>query len=233
MDIKPKQTKNNSVDNSQNAIAPTTTQINPQPIKNQFKAGQINQASAKLMIPPAISAKLSAISKTYNLPIDLSAISLQNATPENIKALRSVTDLLAANSKLLPELMKLTSQLLKADIKLGQFHANLTKAAIKHQEKIDKNTADIWLAMAGYGAKSSKLEHRTNTRNQLIEARNQAYGEYYQNSVYGNELKVIDAEYQVLASNRQILADSKIQRKNSAQERKQKLQEYIDSAYSS
>jgi hypothetical protein len=183
------------------------------------------------MIPPAIQSKLSAISKAYNLPIDLSSISLETATPENVKALRNITELLTANSKLLPELMKLTAKLLKSDIKLAEFHTNLTKAAIKHQEKIDKSTADIWLAMAGYGAKSTKLEHRTNLRNSLIEQRTQAYSEYHQNSVYGSESKLLEVEYQLAASNRKILTESKQQRMETNADRKQKLQQYIDSAF--
>lgn len=216
------------------APAPVAT-VNPASpkvtVQGKFKAGTVQQASSKLMLPPAIQGKLSAISKTYGLPIDLAAISLQSATPENIKAVRNIVDLLTANSKLLPELMKLTAKLLKADIKLAEFHVNLTKASIKHQTKLDKATADIWLAMAGYGAKASKLEHRTNVRDALIQKRTEAYEGYYENSVYGEQSKIIDVEYEIAASNQQILAESKQKKMESNQERKQKLQEYIDSAF--
>lgn len=199
--------------------------------QSNFKTGTVSQASAKLLIPPAFAAKLSHVSQVYGLPLDLANIGLDSATPENIKAMRGVVDLLTANSKLLPELIKLTNQLLKADIKLAEFHKNLTNAAVKHQTKLDKTTADIWLKMAGYAAKSSKLEHRTNVRTQLIQKRSDAYANYYQGSVYGAESAVIDAEYDVLASNQRILSESKIQKLEKTQERKQKLQEYINSAY--
>ena len=92
----------------------------------------------------------------------------------------------------------------------------------------NKATADIWLSMAGYGA---KLEHRTNVRESLISKRAEAYAEYYQGSVYGAESKIIDVEYEIAASNRQILADSKQQKMESNQSRKQKLAEYINSAF--
>lgn len=197
----------------------------------QFKSGTVQQASAAQLIPPAIASKLSHISKVYGLPFDLAQVSLQTVTPENIQVMRAVVDLLVSNSKLLPDLMKLTNQLLKADIKLAEFHKNLTNAAVKHQTKLDKVTADIWLKMAGYGAKSTKLEHRTNVRTELIKKRSDAYANYYQDSVYGAESAVIDAEYDVLASNQKILSESKSQRLQTAQERKQKLQEYINSAY--
>ena len=183
------------------------------------------------MIPPAVGSKLTAISKSFGLPIDLGQVSLGDSTPENIKALRKITDLLTGNSKLLPELMKLTNQLLKADIKLSEFHVNLSKSAIKHQEKIDKASADIWLAMAGYGSKSGKLEHRTNVRTALIEKRDAAYESYYQDSVYGAESRVIDAEYAIASSNRKILAESRTQKMETINQRKQKLKAYVDSAF--
>ncbi len=209
--------------------------LDPKPIKagdGKFKAGVVHQSSAALMIPPAIATKLSAISKSFNLPIDLSQISLMDSNPDNIKALRKITDLLTGNSKLLPELMKLTNQLLKADIKLSEFHVNLTKSAVKHQEKLDKASADIWLAMAGYGSKSGKLEHRTNVRAALIEKRDNAYESYYQDSVYGAEAKIIDAEYAIASSNKAILAEAKTQKMGNINERKMKLKAYVDSAFS-
>ncbi|MFM6311254.1 MAG: hypothetical protein ACKPGB_23920, partial [Dolichospermum sp.] len=49
-----------------------STHLNPKPItkpETGFKAGKVTQASAALMIPPAIQGKLSAISKSYGLPI--------------------------------------------------------------------------------------------------------------------------------------------------------------------
>ncbi|MFM7367453.1 MAG: hypothetical protein ACKO2Z_06555, partial [Sphaerospermopsis kisseleviana] len=109
--------------------APAPIATAPNSKQGKFKAGTVQQASSKLMLPPAVQGKLSAISKAYGLPIDLAAISLQDANPENIKALRNITELLTANSKMLPELMKLTAKLLRADIKLAEFHYSLTKAS--------------------------------------------------------------------------------------------------------
>jgi hypothetical protein len=209
----------------------TETEAKSNQVKGKFKAGLVKQASASLIIPPAIADKLSHISKVYNLPIDLSQVGLAQATPENIKALRQITDLLTNNSKLLPELLKLTSQLLKADIKLAEFHKNLTQQAVKHQVKLDKTTADIWLMMSGYGAKASKLEHRTNVRTALIEKRDVVYSNYYENSVYGAEAAIIDVEYELAASNQKILSESRVKKLEARQERKQKLKDYLDSAY--
>lgn len=96
---------------------------------------------------------------------------------------------------------------------------------------MDKNTAEIFLTMAGYTAKAGKLEHRTNTRNNLIEKRNQAYANHYQTSVFGNQSQIIDAEYQLAASNSKILTESKVKRLELNSERKNLAQEYIDQAF--
>lgn len=202
-----------------------------QPKKDKFKAATVTQVSSALMLPPAVSAKLSQISTAYGLPLDISAISLQTCTPESVKALRNITNLMSNNSKLLPEMLKLIKQLLKAEIKLSDFHKNLTKAALEHQEKIDKDTADIFLAMAGYTAKAGKLEHRTNTRNSLIEKRNQAYANHYETSIYGNQSQIIDVEYQLAASNAKVFTESKTKRMQLNSERKELARAYIDEAF--
>lgn len=199
--------------------------------KLTYKAGTLQTADAKLMLPPAIQGKLTAITQKYGLPIDLSNVSLSGDMPSQIKAMRQIVEMVEGNSKLLPELMKLMKRLFKAEIKLAQFHKLTVKAALKHQEKIDKQTADIFLQMAGYQSKSSKREHRTNVRNQIIEKRTQAYSDYYQNTVYGEECKIIDVEFETLASNKKILNESKTQQVKFNADRKKKVAEYVNSAF--
>jgi hypothetical protein len=211
----------------------TDKSVKPESVieKAEYKAGTIQTADAKLMLPPAIQGKLTALSQKYGLPFDLSNISLDGKMADNVKALRSIADMATADSKLLPEMIKLIRQLMKAEIKLAQFHKLAVKASIKHQEKLDKHTADIFLAMAGYQAKSTKLEHRTNVRNAIKEKRTQAYSNYYQNSVYGAESEIIDTEFELLESNRKILKASKTERLQVDAGRKQKISEYVQSAY--
>jgi hypothetical protein len=199
--------------------------------ETQFKAGIVQTADAKLMLLPAIQTKLTALGQKYGVPFDLSNIGLDGKIAENVKALRTIADMATAESKLLPEMIKLIRQLMRAEINLAQFHKLTTKAAIKHQEKLDKQTADIFLMMAGYGAKASKLEHRTNVRNRLKERRTQAYNNHYQTSVYGSESQIIDAEFELLESNQKILTESKLQRAEFQSERRQKIEEHVQSAF--
>ncbi len=228
MDIrKPKET---TPQESKTENKPKSTPLSTEN-KLTYKAGLITRPDAKLMLPPAVQTKLSAITQQYGLPIDLSNVSLTGDMPSQIKAMRQIVEMIEGNSKLLPELMKLMKRLFKAEIKLAQFHKLTVKAALKHQEKIDKQTADIFLQMAGYGQKASKREHRTNVRNSIIEKRTQAYSDYYQNTVYGEESKIIDVEFETLASNKKILTESKTQRVKFDAERKKKVNEYVQSAF--
>lgn len=224
MDIRKPQDQNSSAKNQQSNSQEASK-------KEAFKAGVIQTADAKVMLPPAIQSKLSALTSKYGIPIDLSNIGLDGKMAENVKAVRSIVEMIEGDSKLLPEMFKLIRRLMKAEIKLAQFHKLVTREAIKHQQKLDKHTADIFLAMSGYQSKAVKLEHRTNVRNQLKEKRTEAYANYYNNSVYGEESKIIDVEYEVLESNKKILSASKTQQINFNAQRKQKVQQYVDSAF--
>jgi hypothetical protein len=220
MDIRKQQTKTKTKDTK-----------SKQSEETKFEAGIIQTAGAKVMLPPAILGKLSALTAKYGIPFDLSNIGLDGKMAENVKSLRKIVEMVEGDSKLLPEMMKLIRRLFKAEIKLAQFHKLVTKASIKHQEKIDKECVDIFLMMANAGAKSVKREHRTNVRNQLIEKRSEAYSNYYQDTVYGAESKLIDAEYAVLESNKKILSASKTVRAEFSNQRKQKIEGYVQSAF--
>jgi hypothetical protein len=199
---------------------------------NKFKSGTLQTADAKLMLPPAIQGKLSALTTKYGIPFDLSNIGLDGKMAENVKVLRTITDMVEGDSKLLPEMLKLIKRLMKSEISLAKFHRGCVTASVQHQEKLDKATADIFLRMAGYQAKSAKQEYRTNTRTQLKEKRTKAYLDYYQNTVYADEAAIIDVEFETLASNNKILSESKTERIKLNAERKQKVTQYVNSAFS-
>jgi len=85
--------------------------------------------------------------------------------------------------------------------------------------------------MAGYKSSATKLEHRTNLRNQLKEKRTAADINYYDSTVYGEESKLIDVEFEVLESNKKILADALAERIKFDGERRKQMSEYVLSAY--
>lgn len=206
------------------------TQLNNVEHKS-FKAGTVPHASGRLMLPPAIQATLTTLGQKYGLPLDLNEVALDGTLAEKISATRKIVDLATADSKLLPEMFKLVRQLMKSELRLADFHKKVVKEAIRFNTTIDRQTSDIFLAMTGYRNKSAKLEHRTNLRSQLKDKRTEVYQGYYSNSVFAEESKVIDVEYEVLASNQRILSESKQERLKLDSQRKQKLAEYVQSAY--
>jgi hypothetical protein len=215
---------------SESITTVNTTAKTTEPVRT-FAAGTVLTANASEMLPEFVQFKLKALTTKYGIPFDLDNIGLNGDMAEKVKALRKITEMVEQNSKLLPEMLKLVKRLLRAEIKLAQFHRGVTTAALKHQEKLDKFTADIFLKMAGYQSKSAKLEHRTNVRSKLVAKRTQAYSNHYNNTVYGEESKIIDAEFEVLESNKKILSASKTKVANFNAERKQKINEYVESAF--
>lgn len=196
-----------------------------------FKTGTIPHASGRLMIPPALQSTLDTLGQKYGLPLNLNEIALDGTLAEKISATRKIVDMANADSKLLGEMFKLVRQLMKSELRLAEFHKKVVKEALRFNETIDRQTSEIFLAMAGYKAKSAKLEHRTNLRNNLTLKRQNAYMNYYSSSVYGEESKIIDVEYETLASNQRILSEGKQERIKLDAQRKQKLAEYVQSAY--
>jgi hypothetical protein len=219
------------------SISEAPTRLNPTPVKGGFRTGTVLQANAQQMIPAQVASRLQAIGQAYGLNLDLSNVALKDVTPDAIKQFRGTVELLTANAKLLPELMKLTQKLMNADIKLAEFHRDLVLKANEHGEKIDKATADIWISMMKAGSKAGKLEHRVNVRTELQQKRDDAYANYQRDSVYGAESAIIEAERRIMASNQQILQQSRTQQIDlngqafdARQKRKQELQAYIASA---
>lgn len=209
--------------------APKPVAVNQE--KTQFQSGSVPHASGRLMIPPAIQQSLTVLGEKYGLPLNLNEVSLDGTLADKIKATRKIIELAEADSKLLPEMFKLVRKLMKSELRLAEFHKKIVKEAIKFNVTLDKQTADIFLAMSGYKAKSIKLEHRTNTRNAIKEKRTQAYTNYYQNTVFASEAEIIDAEYELLASNGRILKESHLERMHFNSDRRNRINEYVQSAY--
>lgn len=219
-----KQQKNNKNTQSQNT--PNSFVQN-----GQFKTGQITLSSPEGIIPAPIAQKLTQMTAQYGLPIDLGKITLKNLTPQTVKQTRMLVDLMVSNSKLLPEMIKLAKKLMNADIKLVEFHKELCSEALKHQTKLDRATADIFLQMLNYQRKASRLETKMQQRSDLIQKREQAWNSYQQNSVFADASQVITVEAQVSEANHKALTESKVAKMEARSQRKQKEIEYLSVAF--
>ncbi|NEO30892.1 MAG: hypothetical protein F6K36_10760, partial [Symploca sp. SIO3C6] len=129
--------------------------------KNFSSNSNSKTVSTESFLPPVVQTKLTALGQKFGLPFDLGKIDLTGNMAENVRALRKVAELAEANAKLLPEMLKLARKLYRAEIKESQYYRAATKAALKHQQKLDKYSADIFLQLVQHEVKSSRLEYRT------------------------------------------------------------------------
>ena len=200
-------------------------------VKKSWSAGEVISPDSTLVLPPFVQIKLLELGQRYGLNFELDKISLDGTLADKVRAVRIISDMAVADSKLLPEMLKSIKKLLRAEISLAKYHKSVSEAALKHQEKLDKVTSELFLKMAGYSDRSSRRELKTNQRLALLEKRSKQYEEYYQTSVFGAESQLIDVEFEVLGATKEALKDSKIERKKLDGSRKVRIQEYIDSAY--
>ncbi|NEP59921.1 MAG: hypothetical protein F6K31_23435 [Symploca sp. SIO2G7] len=204
---------------------------NNEVVERIWKAGEVTAPTATLMLPEFVSLKLKELGERYGISFDLDNISLDGTMAEKVKVIRKISDMAVADSKLLPEMLKSVKKLLRAEISLAKYHKSVSQAALKHQEKVDKTTSELFLKMAGYQEKAGKLELKTNRKLTLMQKRSEAYAAYHENSVFSSEANLIDVEFEVLGETAKTLTEGKEKRKRLQGQRKVKLQQYIDSAY--
>lgn len=198
--------------------------------QKEFKAGQY-QTSNAAMIPAPIAALLSQVSQQYGLPFDMGKLTLQQMTPDNLNQFRTIVDMMRRNAKLIPEFVKLAKQLLKADYKMVEYYKDVTKLGIKHQEKIDKATADIFASMVKHTAKSALLEYKTNRRADLKNAQNNAELNFFEDSVIGDAVQLANATIERQIDTQRMLTASKKNKINFNAIRRQDDIRHNESAY--
>ncbi|MFB2982866.1 hypothetical protein [Microseira sp. BLCC-F43] len=100
-------------------VPKTTTSLESTKEQVKFKAGVVQTADAKILIPPAIQSKLTALGSKYGVPFDLANIALDGKMAENVKAIRKIADMVTADSKLLPEMLRQIRRLMRAPNQAG------------------------------------------------------------------------------------------------------------------
>jgi hypothetical protein len=202
-----------------------------QALKTEVGIGKTRTSSAVAIIPADLANRLSLFSERYGLPFDLGQLSIDQVTPEKIQAMRKLANMISANSKLLPELVKQTKRLMKADISQATANAELAKAQLKHQEKLDKVVADLFISCAQHKASSNLLASKTARRVALIEQRNQLQTKYNEETIYANESNLLDVQYSLLVDTAKLSADGRQMRMEASHRDKREMQAYIDSAF--
>jgi hypothetical protein len=197
----------------------------------KFQAGLVKTSDASSMIPAAVAQSLSLVAKKYGLNFEPGNLTLQEITPEKIKHLREMVDILKSNAKFIPELIALVKQVHKLDIDMAKFNKEVVKIGLKHGEAINKEMADIFLMMGKAEAKTNKLTAITNVRAEIRDKKTTAEINFYQGSVLGSAMEVIDAQEKMWVSNKATQTELKKAKIGNKQERVKQQTEYQKQAY--
>lgn len=196
-----------------------------------YKVSGTVTTKAADFIPPMARGILQNLSKQYNLPFDIGSVELSNDKfASQIGSLKKIVGLLNANSKLLPELLKLVKQVVNADLKLANFHKQATKLAMEHKTQLDRETADMFLTMFNYQQKSSRLESKVNRRAALAANRTQAIAAFHQGA-FSEAVALTNAEYEIALSDKRANSAAKIAAKKASQGDRERLRNYTALAF--
>lgn len=151
--------------------------------------------SAEGIIPEPIKAIMQTQFKAVGLNFDVSKLALNKDNRQALVDLRKSVDLITNNTKLLPMFAVELKKALKAGVKLAQFKADMVKAALDSQIKIDQAHVDVLLAMAGYQSKRNKLQMKLERRMNALAKQDAARARYY-DTTWGKEAQLIDASWE-------------------------------------
>jgi hypothetical protein len=204
------------------------------PSNSESKLTQNTHATAKSLLPPIIASKLTQFSQAYGLNFDLGNLNFDSINPEEVKAYRTLVEIIQNKAELLPEILKLSKQVMKADLKMADAQSQLANAAMQHQVKLDEKTAEILLNFQKFEHKSKALASRLARIQKLREREFEARQEFYENSVLGDALERVDIKIEQRQLVQNQLQGQKVKTLKNKTQRKldtnEQRQTYIDSA---
>lgn len=146
--------------------------------------------SVDAMLPDPVKAVLAAQFKAVGLNFDVSKLALNKDNRQVLEELRTTVTLIKNNTKLLPAIAGILKQAMQAATAKAQFNADIAKAALLEQAKIDSAQADILLALMGYRSKRDRVEMKLQRRQQLQQRIQQARSKYYE-TTWGKKLNIL------------------------------------------
>lgn len=146
------------------------------------------------VIPPQAQAMIKAQFQSVGLNFDISQLALNKDNRKSLDNLRETVDLIQNNAKLLPEIASLLKKTMKAATKQAKFNADVAKAAMKEQLKIDNAHADVLLGMMGYNQGRNKIQARLERKAKQMQKVEEARARFY-DTTWGKKAQVIDAHW--------------------------------------
>ncbi len=157
-----------------------------------------NICTVQSVIPPQVSAILKSQFASVGINFDLNGLVLAKDNKQSIKQLVETIDLIKDSQSLLPQLKSAILSGIKAASKQSQFNRDIALQCLESQADIDRNQADVLLALAGYANKKTNTELRLEYGIKRLEARAIASAKRHE-LTFGKEAEFIDASYVSLA----------------------------------
>ncbi len=157
-----------------------------------------NICTVQSVIPPQVSAILKSQFASAGINFDLNGLVLAKDNKQAIKQLVETIDLIKDSQSLLPQLKSAILSGIKAASNQSKFNKDIALQCLESQADIDRNQADVLLALAGYANKKNNTELRLEYGIKRLEARAIASAKRYE-MTFGKEAEFIDASYVSLA----------------------------------
>ncbi|TBR56383.1 hypothetical protein B4U84_30180 [Westiellopsis prolifica IICB1] len=133
------------------------------------------QMGKQAALPQAISM-LQGLYQSYGLQFP--DINMQDpAFKEKVVAVGKVAEVARLNTKALAQMLKHTATLMAGQVKLAEFYAASTNIVIEGKKRLDKSTADAFLALADYNKHAQSLTAKVDRKVKALDAKYELMGQ--------------------------------------------------------
>ncbi|MCP6758782.1 MAG: hypothetical protein NHB32_08430 [Fischerella sp. CENA71] len=188
-----------------------------------------NVVSCQSIIPAPVQQILATQFKSVGLNFDITKLALNKDNRQLLKELKTTIDLITNNAKLLPQFAAELKKAMKAATKMAEFNADVVKASLKEQHKIDSAQADILLALAGYVHKRDRLALKLERKLQKLARVHAAQARHY-DTTYGKEAELLDAQFDFVTDAALAATETKRLTAQASRDRKVKNQQWTRGA---
>ncbi len=133
------------------------------------------QMGKQAALPQAISM-LQGLYQSYGLQFP----DINLADPkfkDKVVAVGKVAEVARLNTKALAQMLKHTATLMAGQVKLAEFYAASTNIVVEGKKRIDKSTADAFLALADYNKHAQSLTAKVDRKVKALDAKYELMGQ--------------------------------------------------------
>ncbi len=186
-----------------------------------------NQMGVQALLPEA-QAMLQGLFAAHGLQFT----EINMADPkfkEKVVAVGKVAEIAKVNVTALEQMLKHTATLMAGQVKLAEFYAASTQIVVEGKKRIDRATANSFLALADHQRHTQSLSQKVERKIKALDAKYELVGQLGEGKLQ-TSLKLIEAQKQAGEKREEATKELQNQRQEllaSAATRRQKDKEYI------